>query len=71
MERPSQQLLQHHAGLLRDGDADGRDAGLRKRGLRDAQVDALRLLDLLPADPDSKAGQAPDRLPEGRQPSPS
>lgn len=70
MERPPQQLLHHHAGLVRQRDAHRRHPGLRRGGLRDSQVNALRLFHLLPANPDQTSGQAAHCLLEGRKPSP-
>ena len=70
VERPPQQLLHHYAGLVRHRDADGRDPGLRRGGLRDPQVNALRLFHVLPANLDETSGQAAHRLLERRQPSP-
>ena len=70
VERPPQQLLHYHAGLVRHRDADGRHPRLRRGGLRDPQVNALRLLHVLPANLDEASGQAAHRLPERREPSP-
>ncbi len=69
VERPPQQLLHHHAGLVCHRDVDGRHPGLRRGGLRDPQVNALRLFHLLPANLDETTGQATHCLLERRQPS--